>query len=1090
MKISARGLGLAFGIFVALFLLSSTTCFAQGKKKKEKPVEKPAVAVTAETKPIATPAAPTIDTAFDNLKLRSIGPAIMGGRIDDFAVVESDPDTIYVGAASGGVWKTTNGGVTWEPLFDKEAVSTIGAVTVAPSDPSIVWVGTGEPNNRQSSSWGHGVYKSTDAGKTWNFLGLADTQHIGRIVIHPTNPDVVYVAALGHLWGPNADRGIYKTADGGKTWNKVLFINDDTGVVDVAMDPQSPDTIYAAAYERRRTPFGFNGGGPYGGIYKTTDGGSTWKKLAKGLPEDDTGRIGLSIYRKNPNIVYAVVENKKGGTFRSEDKGETWKKMSDTDPRPSYYSQIRVDPNNDLRIWVLAAPLSDSEDGGKTFTTQRGSSIHSDHHAMWIDPADSGHMIIGNDGGIDMTRDGGKTWDFVNTIPLGQFYEVSVDNQQPYTICGGLQDNAAWCGPSRTPFNEGITNSDWMRVVGGDGFYAMRDPADPNIVYAESQDGNLSRRDLRTNEARVISPRAKEGEPPHRFQWNTPLGISAHDPKTIYYGGDFLFKSTDRGETWTKLGGDLTTGVVRNSLPILGKTPSNDTLSRNDGVEWYPCITSLSESPLSAAVLWVGTDDGNLQVTRDGGQTWKNVAERVPGVPKGTYVSRVVASKYAEGTAYVTLDGHRGNDFKVYAYVTADYGETWKNIGDAIPGEAGSLHVIREHPSDQNMLFAGGEFGAYFSLDRGASWHRLKMNFPTVPVDDIQIQARENDLVLGTHGRSIWVLDDMAPLQQTDDKVLGSELHLYASRPGTAWRIYAAKWFNGNKAFLGPNPPDGALITYYLKTKPDEKEKVKVTIADKDGKKVREFDGEKEAGVNRANWDLRYDAPVPPTPEQLESQRQGFFFGGPRGPRALPGEYTVKVTVGKNEASGTVQVMEDPRIQAPAADRAAQQQALMKLYEMYKTSDEGRKTVVGLQASLKAAQESWKKTGAPKIPEEIHKSAEALGKKLEELHDKFARPDEAQGFAGAPLNWTPQPLPQRVGRLMFEIESYTAAPTAAEMDELGAITKLLSDAMDAVHKAVEGDVANLNKALNDAGVPRITAEEPPSSGHPPQPILP
>jgi photosystem II stability/assembly factor-like uncharacterized protein len=512
MKTSLRKKSLP-GTLAVLLFLGGPSLLAQGRKKG---AEKPAAPEVKQEQPAAP--VPTIDSALDNLKLREIGPAIMGGRIDDFAVVESNPDTFFVGAASGGLWKTTNGGITWQPVFDKEPVSSIGAVTGAPSDPSIVWVGTGEPNNRQSSSWGNGVYKSTDGGKTWNHVGLDDTGHIGRIVIHPTNPDVVYVAALGHLWGPNPERGLYKTTDGGKTWSRNLFINEDTGVVDVAMDPQSPDTLYAAAYERRRTPFGFNGGGPGSGIYKTTNGGATWKKLTKDLPEGDIGRVGLGVYRKNPNIVYALIENAKGGVFRSEDQGETWKKMSGTDPRPSYYSQIRVDPNNDLRIWVLGAQMHYSEDGGKTFRTDWVKRIHGDFHALWIDPSDSNHVLTGSDGGIYVSHDRGRDWDFINTIALGQFYEVSYDMLQPYTLCGGLQDNAAWCGPSRTWSNEGITNDDWYRVVGGDGFYARRDPANPDIVYAESQDGNLWRRTLQTNEARFISPRAKEGEPPYRFQ--------------------------------------------------------------------------------------------------------------------------------------------------------------------------------------------------------------------------------------------------------------------------------------------------------------------------------------------------------------------------------------------------------------------------------------------------------------------------------------------------------------------------------------------------------------------------------------------
>ncbi|MGC2624679.1 MAG: hypothetical protein WA244_15885, partial [Candidatus Acidiferrales bacterium] len=663
-------------------------------------------------------ATPTIESATANLKMRAIGPAIMGGRIDDIAVAETDPKTIYLGAAAGGLWKSTDGGMTWTPLFDDEPNPSIGAVAVAPSNPSIVWVGTGEANNRQSASWGDGVFKSTDGGKTWAHMGLDDTQAIGRVVIDPTNPDVVYVAALGHLWGPNPERGLFKTSDGGKTWNKVLFINNDTGVSDVAIDPQSPTTLYAAAYERRRTVWGFNGGGPDGGIYKSTDGGANWSKLTTDLPNTgDIGRCAVAVYRKDPNVVYALIQsNKDGGVFRSEDKGATWRKMGSDDPRPSYFSQIRIDPNNDLRIWMGGVNLYYSDDGGKSFNQQRVRDVHSDFHAIWIDPENSNFILVGCDGGIYESRDAGRDWDHLNVMPLGQAYEVGYDNQQPYHVCAGYQDNAEWCGPSRTWFQAGIPNSDWFMVGGGDGFYVKPDPADPQTIYTESQDGNIERRDLRTNEALSIRPVPKEGDPPYRFNWNSPLVISSRDHNTIYYGGNFLFKSTDRGDSWTKLGGDLTTGVDRNTLPILGALPTKDTLSLYDGVEWYPTITTIDESPANNSILWVGTDDGNLQVSRDAGQTWENVASRVPGVPKGTYVTRVVASKFDEGTAYVTFDGHRSNDFHVYLFKTTNYGHSWKSLGAGIPQEIGTLHVIREHPTDQDMLFVGAEFGAYFSL--------------------------------------------------------------------------------------------------------------------------------------------------------------------------------------------------------------------------------------------------------------------------------------------------------------------------------------------------------------------------------------
>jgi photosystem II stability/assembly factor-like uncharacterized protein len=1061
----------------------------------------------AQEKRAAGDASKALD-ALKNLKFRELGPAIMGGRVDDFAVDERDPKTVYVGLASGGVWKTTNAGTTWEPLFDKEAVSTIGDLALAPSDSSILWVGTGEPNNRQSSSWGNGVYKSTDGGKTFQRMGLEETRHIGRIVIHPTNPDIVYVAALGHLWGPNHERGVFKTTDGGKTWTQSLYINDDTGVVDIAIDPQSPDTLYAAAYERRRTPYGFVGGGPNGAIYKTTDGGANWKKLTKGLPYEnggDVGRIGLDVYRKNPSIVYAIVQHSKGGVFRSEDKGETWTKMSDTNPRASYYSQIHIDPANDLRIWVLGAPMYYSEDGGKTFTTRRVTRIHGDYHAMWINPADSNQMIVGSDGGIHWTWDAGKTWDFVNTIAIGQFYEVGLDMSKPYKICGGLQDNGSWCGPSRSLSDDGIINEEWVLIHGGDGFYAQIDPADPNTVYAESQDGNLSRRDMKTMEQRSIRPEMREGEAPYRFQWNSPVVISAHDHHTIYYGGNFLFKSTNRGDTWTRLGGDLTTGVDRNKLPILGKVPDKDTLSRHDGVQQYPTITTISESPLTASVLWVGTDDGNLQVTRDGGQNWKNVATRVPGVPKGTYVSRVVASKYAEGTAYAAFDGHRSDDYNVYIYMTTDYGENWKNIGSGIPKTAGTVSVVREHPRNQNLLFAGTEFGLWISWDRGASWSPLRMNLPTVPVDDIAIHPRENDLVLGTHGRSIWVFDDLTPIEKLDAATLASDLTLFDVRPTTAWRLSRRRWSSGHKKFTAPNSPEGAIVTYYLKNavpppeppktddkdaaqaaEPEKEGQAKITILDKDGKVVREMDGPGRAGLNRINWDLRYNAPAQPTPQQLEAIQAGYGFG-PRGPRVDPGEYTIKVSASGKEATKTVAVEEDPRISLSPADRTARRDAVMKLYELAKTTDKDRRTFTGLRGSLVAALEQWKKEaekpGAPKIPENIRKAAEALKKKVDDFEPKLVRPREPLGSAGPPFVWRPDPLPERVQDLLNDVDGYSAVPSGQQLAQLEEFTKLVAEVSAELKKLIDEDLAGLNKMMNEAGIPHIR----PSAAEPARP---
>jgi len=1057
-------------IGLAALLFLSGRAFAAARDQK------------AQTKPTALAAAkpPAFIDALAGLKLREIGPANMGGRVDDFAVLESDPNVVYAGFASGGLWKTVNAGTTWEPVFDKEAVSTIGCVTIAPSDPSIVWVGTGEVNNRQSSSWGNGVYKSTDAGRTWKPMGLSETQNIGSIVVHPMDPNVVYVAALGRLWGPNKERGVYKSVDGGVNWAQILFVNADTGVVNLVADPRSPDTLYAASYQRRRSVFGFNGSGPGSAIHKTADGGATWTKLAKGLPWEnetagETGRIGLAIYRGNPAIVYALVEHRNGGIFRSEDRGETWTKMSATNPRPMYYSKVRIDPNNDLRIWVLGAPMSYSEDGGRTFATSRVRRIHGDYHAMWIDPKDSRRMIVGSDGGIHWSHDAGRTWDFVNTIAVGQFYEIGFDFRQPYRIYGGLQDNGTWGGPSRTLDRAGITNVDWQSVGGGDGFYAQVDPADPETVYVESQDGYLTRLDLRTTESKLIRPYEPAGEH-YRFQWCSPLIVSAHDPKRLYYAAQVVFRSDDRGDGWTKISPDLTTGADRNSLPIMGKVPDGTTMSRHDGVEEWPCITELAESPLNPALLWAGTDDGCLQVTRDGGKTWKNVFDRVKGVPKGTYVTRIVASRHAEGTAFATFDGHRTNDFGIYVFVTADYGETWKEITTGLPRNNGVVNVIREHFRNPNLLFLGTEYGAHVSFDRGTIWSPLKMNLPTVPVDDIAIHPRENDLILGTHGRSIWVLDDLAPFEQMSEAVMASDFHVFSSRPATAWRISSFRGSTGHKLFAGANPPAGAGIDVFLKNAPGKDDKLALAIVDSAGRQLRTIDlkpKDLSAGVNRIVWDLRSDPPVKVPPAQPDEPRReggGLLIAS----QVEPGTYTAALLVsGAKSASTPVTVVEDPRVRIDAAARAERRSALDRLTEIGGRAYKALQAAGGLNAALKSALESWKKDGGPEIPADVRSAAEALQKKAAEIYERFVSPPLPEGWAGPPLEIRRPTIQSRFGMLAGTIDDYTGPVTAAQIAEIADIARLVEEVGRSADKLVAEDLAALNKRMNEAGVPHI-----------------
>ena len=999
--------------------------------------------------------AQSVEDFVNQLEWRNIGPANMGGRINDFAVVEADPNIVFAATASAGVWRTTNNGVTWEPVFDEQPVSSIGDIAVAPSDPSIVWVGSGESNNRQSSSWGNGVYKSTDGGDSWTNVGLEDTLHIGRIVIHPTNPEVVYVAATGHLWGPNDDRGLYKTTDGGQTWTNTLFIDRDTGMTDVAMDPVSPGTLYAASYQRRRTAFGFSGGGPGSGIYKTTNGGESWRRLTDGLPDGITGRVGLDIYRSDPRIVYAVVQNANGGMFRSDDRGESWTRMSDTNPRPMYYSQIRIDPLNDQRIWAAGARMVYSQDGGKTFVDDWVQTIHGDFHALWINPADSNHMLAGSDGGVHYSYDRGRTWDFVNTMALGQFYEIGYDMETPYNIYGGLQDNGSWGGPVRTLYRRGITNEDWVRVGGGDGFYTQVDPNDPTTVYVESQNGNVSRLDLETSERKSIRPEPEDESERYRFDWNSPILISPHNSQTIYYGGNRLFKSTDRGDTWTTTD-DLSKDQDRDEMPIMGVEVTDDTPSRHDGISTFGQIISISESPRREGVLYVGTDDGNVQVSQDGGTSWQEVAGLIPDLPEGTYVSRVQASYHADTRVYATMDGHRSDDYSVYVYVSEDSGDSWRSLASNIP-DGHTMNVIREHPRNENLLVLGGEFGAYITINRGEEWHQIKGAVPTVPVDDIAIHSRDNDLILGTHGRSIWVLDDMTPLEKLSEGVLASNLHLFDVRDAIGYRINNHKGNTGHKMFIAQNPPEGALIHYFLNDEVDGEDAVEVTIQDGAGEVIRTLDAPGSVGLNRVNWDLRHEPPVPLT-------GQGGFGGPPPGPRALPGTYGVQVTVGGRQATTSVKVSDDPRINVSAADRRSQQDAMLRLGNLIARLTEAHQTAESLQTQLGSLAESLEDA---EVPASVSSLVESVSERVDDLERELAR---GGGFGGA----RPRPLYARMTRIYGNLNSYTEGPSALQLERIELYGQELNRLVEELDQLIANEIANLNIAVEQNGIRRIT----------------
>ena len=809
---------------------------------------------------------------FSFLTWRSIGPVNTSGRIDDIAVarVRGQPDAIYVATASGGVFKSANNGVSFAPVFDDvDAMMSIGAIAVAPSAPNIVWVGTGEANTRQSSSWGDGVYKSTDAGKTWTNVGLKDTRSVGRIVIDPTNAEVVYVAAQGHLWGPNTERGVFKTTDGGRTWTKSLFVDDNTGANDLVIDPSNPQVLYASTYQRQRRNWGFNSGGPGSGIYKTTDGGATWSKMANGLPTVDKGRIALALFAGDSKIVYATIEAKdnQGGIYRTLDAGATWEKTSSLNTRPNYFSQIRIDATDRDKVYSLGSNRGFyfSDDGGKTFTEQF-SNVHGEDHALWVDPADGNHMLIGGDGGVSITWDRGKSWDFRRNIPVGQFYEVDVDNSVPFRICGGLQDNGVWCMPSAVRDRNGIADRDAWNIGGGDGFHALFDPANSNLVLQSSQNGNAAWVNIVTLERQTARPGTGDrpalppapAATPYRWNWDTPIIVSTHDPKVWYMGAQYLFKSVDRGSSWQKISGDLTLNANRDTLKMMGSVVPADALSRHDGQTTYGSLTTIGESPLDAKVIYTGSEDGQLQVTRDGGKTWTNITKRLSGVPDQTYVSSVLPSKYKAGRVYVTLDGHYTDDYKPYLFVSDDFGVTWRSLAAGLPET--SVMRIREHPTDSHLLVIGHSRGAHFSNDGGATWASLTTNLPTVPVNDLVFQQRDNALVLATHGRGLWVLDDVAPLEALTTTALDTPATLLPIPHARLMATHTPQAWYGAGEFFAPNPQWDAAISYNLRDAGNGP--ATITITGANGSVVRTIKGTSNKGMNRIVWDLRYQSPV------------------------------------------------------------------------------------------------------------------------------------------------------------------------------------------------------------------------------------
>ena len=884
---------------------------------------------------------------LDQLTFRNIGPSVAGGRIHDIEVLPNDPATVFIASASGGIWKSSNKGTTWKPVFDDQAVSTFGDMAISLSNPDVIYAGSGEQQNRQSTSWGNGIYKSENQGETWRSIGLEKTYHIARVIIHPENPNIVFVAALGNLWNSSKERGVYQTTNGGKNWKKVLYIDDMTGVVDMAMDKNNPNILYAATYQRMRKAWGFNGGGPGSGIYKTTDGGKTWNELTGGLPPGDKGRIGLAASKTRSNIIYATIEHAdSSGFYRSGNGGRTWKRVNKLNPRPMYYSHIFVDPNNDDIVYMLATEFYRTKDAGKTFyqmptrpTYDVG--VHSDHHTLWINPNNSNHFFLAGDAGLHESWDGGVAYNRLNNIPIGQFYGIGADMEVPYNIYGGMQDNHSWMGPSATRHWLGILADDWKQVGFGDGMYQQPDP-ESSMLYNASQNGNIIRVDRKTGNMQGLKPFPSDSKEKYRFDWVTPLAISKHSSKKVFLGGNRLFISDNGGDSWERTE-DLSSNTNRDSLTIMGVLGADIKLSKNDGTSSYGEIISISESPLWHRVIWVGTDDGNIQVSRDGGEKWEEVSGNITGIPAGSYVSRVLSSIRDRGSAYVTFDRHREGDWRPYVYRTEDYGKTWVPLTRGLP--SGSVNVIAEHPDNPDVLFLGTEHAVYLSVNAGSDWTKFKSNLPTTLYDDLLIHPREKDLVLGTHGRSFWVLDDTSPLAEWST-VYNKPVHVFSVRAATLFHYWKDTSYRAQEEWAGENPPYGAIISYLVNSDVDS---VTITVKRRKSQIIRTYRQPVVKGsIQRLAWDLKYP---PPSSQQNESKTEGLQKPkpedilpkpahplDPQGPSVSPGLYSVTIAAGNETSTQPIRVNPDPKLNLKVGDYRQQEKFLVKLMVIYENA--------------------------------------------------------------------------------------------------------------------------------------------------------
>lgn len=1006
--------------------------------------------------PVASSAQPGGLTAEDlsALKWREVGSATPSGRITRFAVHPTDQRIIYAASASGGLWKTENGGTTWRAVFEKETTISMGEVTLDPNDPNTVWIGTGEQNNVRSSQFGDGVYRSKDGGETWEHMGLKESRHVGRILVHPKDSNTVYVAALGSLWGPNEERGLYRTRDGGKSWKRLLRPSKFTGVVEVAMHPNNPDILYAATFQRERRQWSMIGGGSEGGLWRSTDGGDSWARVGNGFPTSAVGRVGVTYCPSNPDMMYATAVGPDGGTFRSTDGGTSWERRSATVQSHWYYGEVFCDPENPERVYVPVTPLLRSEDGGKNFKNIVESQVHADHHTLWINPKDANHLMVGNDGGVYTSRDAGKRWEWKSNLPLMQLYTVSADMQEPfYHVYGGTQDNGSWSGPTGTRYADGISNEDWSFLSSGDGFYAVADPTDANIVYSQSQYGGLFRTDRKSLAQKIIQPwQPQNGEfPPYRWNWSSPLVISPHDPKTLYFGANVVFRSRDRGDNWERISPDLTRQLSRDKLPLQGKVQPSDAIDLHASTALYGNTHSLSVSPLRNGLIAAGTDDGLIQVSRDDGRTWKKSA-RFPGVPDMMKVGMLTWSPTREGTLFAVFDGHQDNDFRPHAVRSDDYGATWRNITSDLPA-FGPTKSIAAHPKNGELLFVGTDFGVYFSRDGGGNWLALRSGLPTNSVQGILVHPRENDLVIGTHGRGFWVLDQINLVEALTPEVVGGHSYLAAPRRATQIReVNRGRKNVGHTYFTAANPPRGAIIDYWIGGEAAG-QLVTVEVLDGRGALVRKLAAPTATrGAQRVVWDLRFDAP--PSDPGTWRNAEGRFV--------VPGAYQVKLTVGDKVHSRPLDVRLDPAIQISSADSARLEELLARQAKLVAATYHAGKTVGASVTQTTAVLAALRSANADRS---LIAQAEAAAKEANRL--RIVLDGQEEGIA---QQETFLPLGELTRRLYSSTQIYTAAPDVAQRQ----LTEQAQADVQRLYRDVEalvaGQLPSLQKSVQGAGV--------------------